>query len=261
MFDRYISIIDRKMSKTNECLINRFTSIVWKNSIVRQISILKIVMVAQQRACRLLRGQHGRIKVFQICIFRLEINRKCSNTSCCCWLLITTWSISVHRNFHFLFWSLLFGLFGHQHVPPLLFFYPQKSRSRHVVVGMNNFLVSPFIFNSLYQVGTAVCRSCGYVTTNIWEMSGSWVGVGRSCKHPFYKFAPTQPPSDFLGPLSPYQPPKALIPYGYLRPILGISWPYLCLTYWASHIFWKLSTHSHNWFNTVAKHLLNSIVK
>ena len=55
MFDRYISIIDRKMSNTNECLINRFTSIVWKNSIVRQISIIKIVMVAPQRACRPLR--------------------------------------------------------------------------------------------------------------------------------------------------------------------------------------------------------------
>ena len=55
MFDRYISIIDRKMSNTNEYLINRFTSIVWKNSIVRQISIIKIVMVAPQRACRPLR--------------------------------------------------------------------------------------------------------------------------------------------------------------------------------------------------------------
>ena len=62
MFDRYISIIDRyiyiidkKMSNAIDYLINRFTSIVWKNSIVRQISIIKIVMVAQQRACRPLR--------------------------------------------------------------------------------------------------------------------------------------------------------------------------------------------------------------
>ena len=55
MFDRYISIIDRKMSNTNENLINRYTSIVWKNSIVRQISIIKIAMVAPQRACRPLR--------------------------------------------------------------------------------------------------------------------------------------------------------------------------------------------------------------
>ena len=52
MFDRYISINDRKLSNTNEYLINRFASIVWKNSIVRQISIIKIVMVAPQRACR-----------------------------------------------------------------------------------------------------------------------------------------------------------------------------------------------------------------
>ena len=55
MFDRYNSIIDRQMSNTNECLINRFTSIVWKNSIIRQISIIKNVMVAPQRACRPLR--------------------------------------------------------------------------------------------------------------------------------------------------------------------------------------------------------------
>ena len=46
IINRYISIIHRKMSNTNEYLINRFTSIVWKNSIVRQISIIKIVMVA-----------------------------------------------------------------------------------------------------------------------------------------------------------------------------------------------------------------------
>ena len=55
MFDRYFSIIDRKMSNTNEYLINRFTSIVWKNAIVRQISIIKIVMIAPQRAFRPLR--------------------------------------------------------------------------------------------------------------------------------------------------------------------------------------------------------------
>ena len=62
MFDRYISIIDRKMSNTNEYFINRLKSIVWKNSIVRKNSIIKIVMVAQQRACRQLRRRHGRIK-------------------------------------------------------------------------------------------------------------------------------------------------------------------------------------------------------
>ena len=55
MFDRYISIIDRKMSNANEYFINRFMSIVCKNSLVRQISIIKIEMVAPQRACRPLR--------------------------------------------------------------------------------------------------------------------------------------------------------------------------------------------------------------
>ena len=114
-------------------------------------------------------------------------------------------------------------------------------RGRH-----EQFCVSPFIFNS--KVGTAVCRSCRYVTTNIWEMSGSWLGVGRSCKHPYYKFAHTQPPSDSLSPLSPYQPPRALVPYEYLRPILRISWAYIdhifALYIEACHIFWTLSTQS-----------------
>ena len=34
------------------------------------------------------------IPVFQICIFRIEINRKCSNTHCH-WLLRTTWYLEV----------------------------------------------------------------------------------------------------------------------------------------------------------------------
>ena len=62
MFDRYISINDRKLSNTNEYLINRFASIVWKNSIVRQISITKIVMVAAQRACRPIEGRRDQIR-------------------------------------------------------------------------------------------------------------------------------------------------------------------------------------------------------
>ena len=86
---------------------------------------------------------------------------------------------------------------------------------------MNNYLVSPFIFNSLYQVGTTVCRSCGYVTTNIWEISGSWAFLQASilqiCPH--------------TGPLSQTQTPRVLIPYGYLRPTLRISWAYI------DHIF------------------------
>ena len=72
MFDRFISIIDRKMSNTNEYFINRFKSIVWKNSIVRKISIIKIVMVAQQRACRPLRDdviEEKRKSLYSIFVF------------------------------------------------------------------------------------------------------------------------------------------------------------------------------------------------
>ena len=83
------------------------------------------------------------IQVFQNCIFRIEINRKCSNKQYQC-LVSTKWVIktinrkiaiiitckfdrimlkeifAVHRNFHFLFWSLLFGLFvGHQQMARL----------------------------------------------------------------------------------------------------------------------------------------------
>ena len=84
----------------------------------------------------------------------------------------------------------------------------------------------PIIFNSLYQVGTAVCRSCGYVTTNIWEMSRRELYVLAYDKYP-----PTQPPSDSLRPLSSHQHPRALIPYRYPGPILRISWAYI------DHIF------------------------
>ena len=124
--------------------------------------------------------------------------------------------------------------------------------------------MNKFVFPHLFLIPKSALLCAAAVTTNILEMSGSWLGVGRSCKHPYYKFAPTQPPSDSLGPLSPYQPPKALIPYGYLRPILGISWAYIDHIF-ALHIgpvtFSEHFTHSHNWFTTVAKHLQNSIVK
>ena len=52
MFDRHISIIDRIISNTDEYLIDSFTPIVWKNSIVRPIFIINIVMVAPQRGGR-----------------------------------------------------------------------------------------------------------------------------------------------------------------------------------------------------------------
>ena len=57
------------------------------------------------------------------------------------------------------------------------------------------------------------------VTTNIWEKSRSWVGVGRSCKHPHDNFAPTQPLSDSLSPSVPSSPQS---PY-----TLRISWTYI----------------------------------
>ena len=104
-----------------------------------------------------------------------------------------------------------------------------------------------FVFPIYFQFQS---RHCRYVSTNIWEMSGSWVGVGCSCKHPYYKFAPTQPLSDSLSPLSsPYQFPKALIPYENLRPILGISWAY------NDHIFAYILGLSHflNTFNTLSQ--------
>ena len=108
---------------------------------------------------------------------------------------------------------------------------------------LDSFVFPPFIFKSFYQVGTAVCRSCGCVTTNIWEMSrswtgvgweldGSWTGVGRELdgSWPFLQ-ASTREICPYTAPLSPYQHPRALIPYRYPGPILRISWVYI------DHIF------------------------
>merc|ERR1712223_2091428 len=53
-------------------------------------------------------------------------------------------------------------------------------------------------------------------------MSGRWVGVGRSCKHPYYKFAHTQPQIP-LAPSVPISPPKP----SYLTDILDLYWGYL----------------------------------
>ena len=51
----FLLLIEKCLILINEYLINRFTSIVWKNSIVRPISITKIVMAAPQRAYQPLR--------------------------------------------------------------------------------------------------------------------------------------------------------------------------------------------------------------
>ena len=56
IFNIYFSIIDSKISNNKEYIINRFMYIILKKSIIRQISIVKIVMVAPHRACRPLRG-------------------------------------------------------------------------------------------------------------------------------------------------------------------------------------------------------------
>ena len=99
---------------------------------------------------------------------------------------------------------------------------------------LDSFVFPPFIFNSFYQVGTAVCRSCGCVTTNIWEKSGSWTGVGWELgvlASIHTTILPPHSPSQI--PLAPQSlaAPRALIPYGYLGPILRISWVYI------DHIF------------------------
>ena len=103
--------------------------------------------------------------------------------------------------------------------------------------------VSPFIFNS--KVGTTVCHSCGYVTTNIWGMRGNWVGVGQAsilkiCPHPPPLIFP-KPPQSLSAPKSPH---TLQISWTYIEDILGVYWPYLCLIYWGL-------SHFLNTFNTV----------
>ena len=97
---------------------------------------------------------------------------------------------------------------------------------------LDSFVFPPFIFNSFYQVGTAVCGSCGCITTNIWEMSGSWAGVewelGSLASIHKTTLPPRSPPQI---PFAPSVPQRALIPYTYLGPILRISWAYI------DHIF------------------------
>ena len=95
---------------------------------------------------------------------------------------------------------------------------------------LDSFVFPPFIFNSFYQVGTTVCRSCGCVTTNIWEKSGSWTGVGwelgvLASTHTT-NLPPHSPPQIPLAPQS-LAAPRALIPHRYLGPILRISWAYI----------------------------------
>ena len=65
------------------------------------------------------------------------------------------------------------------------------------------------------------------------ELDMSQVGVGRFCKHPYTtNLSPHNPPQIPFAP-SPQSlsAPRALIPYGFLGPILRISWAYI------DHIF------------------------
>ena len=83
--------------------------------------------------------------------------------------------------------------------------------------------------------------SLSLLVTTLWTLWASTYGPLQTSEgilaqlmmslYTYYKFASTQPPSDSLSPLSPYQPPRALVPYGYLRPIFGISLAYI------DHIF------------------------
>ena len=155
-------------------------------------------------------------------------------------------------------------------------------RSRH-----DQFRVSPFIFNSFYQVGTAVCRSCGrchqwWLTTNIREISGSWKGVGWELGFGcwvlcvglelgvFASIHTTNlpPPSPAHIPLAPLVPPSPPEPsylmdisglyWGYLGGILTISSPYILDL---SHFMNTSCTLSQLVHHTCTLHLLNSYVK
>ena len=92
---------------------------------------------------------------------------------------------------------------------------------------LDSFVFPPFIFKSFYQVGTAVCHSCGCVTTDIWEMSRCWTGVGRELgvlasihtrNMPLHS-----PPQIPLAPSVPISTPEP----SYLTDILDLYWGYL----------------------------------
>ena len=118
------------------------------------------------------------------------------------------------ETFTFYFGHYCLDSLGINMYPPFYFFCPKKvlflppKKSFSSCGGRHEqFFISPFIFNSLYQVGTAVCRSCGYVTTNIWEMSGSWAFLQASilqiCPHTAFLRFPW-PPQSLSAPQSPH---------------------------------------------------------
>ena len=137
---------------------------------------------------------------------------------------------------------------------------------------LDSFVFPPFIFNSFYQVGTAVCRSCGCVTTNIWEMSRSWTGVGWELgvlasihttnmpQHspPQIPFAPSVPIST---PEPSYLTDILDLYWGYLGCILTISSPYILGLSYFLNTFNTLSQLVHHTCTTFWLHLPNSNLK
>ena len=117
------------------------------------------------------------------------------------------------------------------------------------------FCVFPFIFNSFYQVGTAVCHT--------WEISGSWALLQA------WQISPHTAPLRFP------KPPQSLSAHhsqwyltyildlycGYLGPILTISWHYILGLSHFLNTFNTLSLLVHHTCTTFWLNLLNSIVK
>ena len=137
---------------------------------------------------------------------------------------------------------------------------------------LDSFVFPPFIFKSFYQVGTAVCRSCGCVTTNIWEMSRSLTGVGWELgvlasihttnmplhSPPHIPFAPSVPIST---PEPSYLTDILDLYWGYLGRILTISLPYILGLSHFLNTFNTLSQLVHHTCTTFWLHLPNSNLK
>ena len=74
--------------------------------------------------------------------------------------------------------------------------------------------------------------SLSLLVTTLWTLWASTYGALQTSEgilaqlmmtlYTYYKFAPTQPPSDSLSPLSPYQPPRALIYIGDISHFLNV---------------------------------------
>ena len=106
-------------------------------------------------------------------------------------------------------------------------------------VGMKNF-VFPHLFSIPFIMSALLCAATAGMSPPI---SGRWAGVGRSCKHPYYKFAPTQAPSVTLRPPEP----------SYLTDILDLHWGYLGRILTISLLYILGLSHFLNTFNTLSE--------